>query len=194
MAAPARLVVGLGNPGPDYAATRHNIGFMAVDSLALPKTGWVRKFGGETRSATLDGVACLLLKPMTFMNLSGGAVAEALRFYRLQPEDVVVFHDDLDLLPGKVRVKQGGGAAGHNGLKSLDEHIGPAYWRVRLGIGRPERKEQVHDYVLAPFAKADQAWLAPLLQAVADALPAFLKDGPTPFLARINKALAKPQK
>lgn len=166
------LIVGLGNPGDDYSRTRHNIGFLAVDEIASRYACplWKKKFRGF-----LTGVSdFFILKPQTFMNLSGLSVAEAVAFYRLKPEDVVVFHDDLDLAPGQVKVKQGGGAGGHNGLKSLDAHIGPNYWRVRLGIGRPVTEQgvpvkgdAVTSYVLNPFSKADKAWLQPLLLAVA---------------------------
>jgi PTH1 family peptidyl-tRNA hydrolase len=170
MSQPAHLIVGLGNPGPEYVGNRHNIGFMALDALAARAKAemWRRKFKGEIASLALADQPCALLKPMTFMNLSGESVGEAMRFYKLNPADVIVIHDDMDLLPGKVKVKQGGGAAGHNGLKSIDAHIGPDYWRVRLGVGHPENRAVVTDYVLSNFAKADQVWLGPLLEALAD--------------------------
>ena len=189
MAQPTHLIVGLGNPGPEYVGSRHNIGFMALDVLAGKiKAGiWQRKFKGEIASASLDGAPCALLKPMTFMNLSGESVGEALRFYKLPPEAVIVFHDDMDLLPGKIKVKQGGGAAGHNGLKSLDAHIGQDYWRVRLGVGHPGDRDQVTDYVLGHFAKADKAWLEPLLAALADNMPLLLDGKQSVFMQEMSK-------
>ena len=168
MAQPKHLIVGLGNPGPEYASTRHNIGAMAVDAIAsvVHAPPWQRKFKGKIATASLDGHAFLLLKPKTFMNLSGEAVGDAVRFYKLSAADVIVFHDDIDLQPSQVKVKQGGGNAGHNGLKSIDAHIGPDYWRVRLGIGHPGNPEEVSDYVLHDFSKADKIWLEPLLEGV----------------------------
>ncbi|MDD3029646.1 MAG: aminoacyl-tRNA hydrolase [Alphaproteobacteria bacterium] len=181
MAAFSHLIIGLGNPGEDYARTRHNIGFMVADALALKKgcPPWKKKFKGLITHAD----DFLLLKPQTFMNLSGEAALDALTFYKLKPENVIVFHDDLDLLPGHVKVKQGGGTGGHNGLKSLDAHIGPNYWRVRLGIGRPMTEQNVPvkgdavtNYVLHAFAKADATWLEPLLDKAAAEIDTLL-DG-----------------
>ena len=165
-----KLLVGLGNPGAKYAETRHNIGWMAVDAIAdAHGFGPERaKFQGRLREGRAGGDKALILKPETFMNLSGQSVGEALRFFKLGPEDVIVFHDELDLAPGKVRVKDGGGHAGHNGLRSLHQHIGPNYRRVRLGIGHPGDRNRVSAYVLHPFAKADREWLDPLLDGVAD--------------------------
>ncbi len=161
------LIAGLGNPGTEYDATRHNVGFMAADAIAahhaLP--AWKKKFKG-LMTASPDFV---LLKPHTFMNLSGESVGEAMHFHKLTPDNVIVFHDDLDLLPGQVKIKQGGGSGGHNGLKSIDAHIGPGYWRVRVGIGHPGMKgDVITNYVLGAFAKADHKWLQPLLTAVAE--------------------------
>lgn len=173
-----RLVVGLGNPGAGYAGNRHNIGFMAADTL-VRRHGfgpWRAKFQGRLADGSIGGRKVLALEPETWMNLSGQSVAAAMRFHKLTPEDVIVLHDELDLPPGRVRVKKGGGAGGHNGLKSIDAHIGREYWRVRLGIGHPGNKDMVSGYVLHDFAKADEAWLGPLLDAVADAFP-FLLDG-----------------
>lgn len=167
------LVVGLGNPGERYAHNRHNIGFMAVDAIvrrhvfAPPRA----RFCGETADGVLDGEKTIALKPMTYMNESGRAVAEALRFYKLAAKDVIVFHDELDLAPGKVRVKEGGGHAGHNGLRSIIAHIGEDFTRVRMGIGHPGHKDLVTHWVLSDFAKADGVWLTPLLDAIADAAP-----------------------
>ncbi len=187
MAQPERLIVGLGNPGPEYAQTRHNIGFMALDALAssVRAAPWQRKYKAQIAAAEIDGHDVLLIKPMTFMNLSGESVGEAMRFYKLEAKDVIVFHDDIDLASGKVKVKQGGGNAGHNGLKSLDAHIGNDYWRVRLGIGRPENKDMVHDYVLNGFAKADKAWLEPLMAAITGNVAKLLGNKPDEFMSRI---------
>lgn len=172
------IFVGLGNPGPKYAGTRHNIGFMAVDRIAEDHgfSPWRAKFQGQISEGRLGSEKVLLLKPETFMNLSGQSVGEAMRFYKLTPSDITVFHDELDLAPGKVRVKQGGGHAGHNGLRSLHGHIGEDYARVRLGIGHPGRKDLVSHYVLHDFAKADQDWLEDVLRGVSDGAPQ-LADG-----------------
>ena len=165
-----KLFVGLGNPGGQYARNRHNIGFMAVDRIAEDHgfSPWKSKFQGKISEGRLGSGKALLLKPETFMNLSGQSVGEAMRFYKLEPEDVIVFHDELDLAPGKCRVKSGGGHAGHNGLRSLHGHIGDCYDRVRLGIGHPGRKELVAGYVLHDFAKADGDWLDDLLRGISD--------------------------
>ena len=165
-----RLFVGLGNPGAKYASNRHNIGFLAVDEIARRHgfAPWRRRFQGETSEGVVDREKVVLLKPETFMNLSGQSVGEAMRFYKLTPQEIVVFHDELDLPPGKVRMKAGGGHAGHNGLRSISAHIGNEYRRVRLGIGHPGVKELVHSHVLSDFAKSDRAWVEALCQAVAD--------------------------
>lgn len=165
-----KLIVGLGNPGGKYARNRHNIGYMAVDRIAEDHdfSAWKRKFQGQTCDGVLDGFKVLLLKPETFMNLSGQSVGEAMRFYKLAPSDVIVLHDELDLAPGKVRMKQGGGHAGHNGLRSLHAHIGPDYHRVRLGIGHPGHKDRVAGYVLHDFARSDEAWLDDVLRGISD--------------------------
>ncbi len=165
-----QLFVGLGNPGAKYAHNRHNIGFMALDRIAGDHGfgPWKSKFQGQISEGRLGGDKVLLLKPETFMNRSGQSVGEAMRFYKLEPGDVTVFHDELDLAPGKVRVKQGGGHAGHNGLRSIHDHIGEAYRRVRLGIGHPGRKELVSGYVLRDFPKADGDWLDDVLRGLSD--------------------------
>jgi len=175
------LIAGLGNPGSQYAYNRHNIGFMAVDDIA-ERHGfqtWRAKFQGMAAEGRLGTVKTLLLKPTTFMNESGRSVGEAARFFKLTPDQVVVIYDEIDLAPGKCRVKKGGGAAGHNGIRSIDRAIGPDFWRVRLGVGHPGDKTLVRGYVLKDFAKADEAWLDPLLEAVADAAP-LLVDGGEP--------------
>ena len=173
-----QLFVGLGNPGTKYARNRHNIGFMAVDQIASDHGfgPWKSKFQGQISEGRLGSDKVLLLKPETFMNLSGQSVGEAMRFYKLEPQDVTVFHDEIDLAPAKCRVKQGGGHAGHNGLRSVHQHIGPDYARVRLGVGHPGRKELVPHYVLQDFAKADADWLEDLLRGIGDGAP-FLAEG-----------------
>ena len=164
-----QLWVGLGNPGPQYALHRHNIGFMVADVLAdVHGFGPVqKKFSGWLQEGRIGGARILLLKPATFMNESGRAVGEALRFYKLEPDALTVFHDELDLAPFKVKVKQGGGTAGHNGLRSIDQHIGPDFRRVRIGIGHPGHKDRVTDYVLGNYAKTEQDALADTLGAIA---------------------------
>jgi PTH1 family peptidyl-tRNA hydrolase len=163
-----QIWVGLGNPGAQYAMHRHNIGFMAVDTIAaMHGFGAVRKqFQGWTQEGRVGTAKVLLLKPATFMNESGRAIGEALRFYKLGTEALTVFHDELDLAPFRVKVKTGGGAAGHNGLRSTDQHLGPDYRRVRLGIGHPGHKDRVSPYVLGNFAKAEGDALAEMLGAV----------------------------
>ena len=165
-----KLLVGLGNPGQKYARNRHNIGFMALDRIAGDHGfgPWKSKFQAEIAEGRLGSEKVLLVKPQTFMNRSGQSVGEAMRFYKLDSTDVTVFHDELDLAPGKVRAKAGGGHAGHNGLRSIHDHISPAYDRVRLGIGHPGRKELVSPYVLSDFAKADSDWLEDVLRGVSD--------------------------
>ncbi|MFN3524974.1 MAG: aminoacyl-tRNA hydrolase [Paracoccus sp. (in: a-proteobacteria)] len=176
-----KLMVGLGNPGTKYAMNRHNIGFMALDRIAGDHTlgPWKARFQGMLTEGRLGAERVALLKPQTFMNLSGQSVGEAMRYLKLTPEDVIVLHDELDLAPGKCRVKQGGGHAGHNGLRSIHQHIGDNYGRVRLGIGHPGHKDRVAAYVLSDFAKADQDWLDDLLRGIADGAAALAAgDGP----------------
>jgi peptidyl-tRNA hydrolase, PTH1 family len=169
-----QILAGLGNPGGKYARTRHNIGFMALDRIAEDHgfAPWRARFQGEVAEGRLGQEKVLLLKPQTFMNNSGQSVGEAMRFFKLTPAEITVFHDELDLAPGKCRVKTGGGHAGHNGLRSLHAHIGEAYHRVRLGIGHPGRKEAVAGYVLHDFAKAEEDWLDDLLRGISDGAPA----------------------
>ncbi len=172
------LWVGLGNPGEKYAKNRHNIGFMALDQIARDHgfSPWRKKFQGQISEGRLGSEKVALLKPETFMNLSGQSVSESMRFYKLTPADVTVFHDELDLAPGKCRVKQGGGHAGHNGLRSIHQHIGDSYARVRLGIGHPGHKDRVAGYVLHDFTRADQDWLDDLLRGIGDGAP-YLAQG-----------------
>jgi PTH1 family peptidyl-tRNA hydrolase len=168
------LLVGLGNPGQDYAKNRHNIGFMAVDEIARRYSfgPWRRRFQGQAADGRLSGKRAFALKPETYMNESGRAVTQAMRYYRLEPEDVIVLYDEIDLDAGKVRCKQGGGNAGHNGLRSLDSHIGRNYVRVRLGIGHPGDRDRVSSHVLGNFSNADMMWVTNVIDAVSDAVPA----------------------
>lgn len=188
------LLVGLGNPGSEYAGNRHNIGFMAADELVRRHSfgPWRPKFQGELAEGSIEGARVLVLKPMTFMNLSGQSVAAAARFLKIPVEDVVVIHDELDVAPGRVKVKRGGGAGGHNGLKSIDAHLGANYRRVRLGIGHPGDKERVAGYVLHDFAKAE-TWLAPLLDAVGQAFPLLLAGDDSGFMNRVSVLTAPPR-
>ena len=173
-----QLWVGLGNPGAQYAMHRHNVGFMAVDTIAeVHDFGPVKKaFQGWVQDGRVGNARVLLLKPATFMNDSGRSIAEALRFYKLNVSALTVFHDELDLAPFKVKVKTGGGAAGHNGLRSTDQHLGPDYRRVRLGIGHPGHKDRVNGHVLGNYAKAEMDALSDMLGAVA-AEARWLADG-----------------
>ena len=187
-----RLAVGLGNPGAEYARQRHNVGFMAADAIAMRhRLGpWRRKFRGEVAEGELAGVRVLLLKPLTYMNESGRAVAEAARFYKIAPSDIVVLHDELDLAPGKVRVKLGGGVAGHNGLRSIAAALGtPDFWRVRIGIGHPGDKERVLSHVLGEFHKAELPWLAELLTALADAFELLIAGDDARFMNKVALAM-----
>lgn len=171
------ILAGLGNPGPKHAGQRHNVGFMAVDVLhtrwrGAPWRGRFQAFAAEGSIDTAAGaVKALLLKPQTFMNDSGLALSQACKFYKVAPADVVVFYDEIDMAPGRFRMKTGGGAAGHNGIRSIAAHIGPDFRRARIGVGHPGSKEQVMGHVLADFHKADRPWLDPLLRELADAAP-----------------------
>ena len=190
-----KLFVGLGNPGAKYAGNRHNIGFMAVDRIAADHgfTPWRAKFQGDIAEGRLGTEKVLLLKPATFMNLSGQSVGEAMRFHRLTPADVTVFHDELDLAPGKARVKTGGGHAGHNGLRSLHAHVGDAYHRVRLGIGHPGHKDRVAGYVLSDFAKVEAEWLDDLLRGISDGAPALAEGNAAGFMNAVALRTAPPR-
>lgn len=181
------LWVGLGNPGPEHARQRHNIGFMAIEAIAARHrfAPWRRRFKGEIAEGAVDGVRVLALKPLTFMNGSGEAVQPAAGFHKILPEAITLFYDELDLAPGKVRVKRGGGAAGHNGIRDTVRALGSGeFWRVRLGIGHPGQREQVTGHVLGNFAKVDR-WVAPLLDAVADAAPMLAAGQPEAFMTRV---------
>jgi PTH1 family peptidyl-tRNA hydrolase len=174
------LLVGLGNPGADYQGHRHNVGFMAVDAIARAHGfgPWKKKFHGEIAEGVIAGEKALALKPQTFMNESGRAVGEAATFYKIAPADIVVFYDEIDLAPGRFRMKIGGGAAGHNGIRSIiASAVGESFRRARIGVGHPGDKARVHGYVLGNFAKGDRDWLDPLLDALAKAAPLLVTAG-----------------
>lgn len=189
------LWVGLGNPEPGMARQRHNIGFMAVDEIARRHgfSPWRQRFKGLTAEGSIGGRKVLALKPMTYMNESGASVQPAAAFFKIPPEAITAFHDELDLAPGKLRVKRGGGAAGHNGLRSMDRMLGTQdYWRVRLGIGHPGHKDRVTGYVLGDFAKSDQDWLPDFLDAVAAEIGLLAEGKPEAFMTRVALATARP--
>ncbi len=167
------LLVGLGNPGAKYAGNRHNIGFMALDAMARRWNAkpWRSKHQAEMTDAVVDGQKVLLLKPQTYMNESGRSVGEAMRFHKIPLDDLLVFHDEIDLAPAKLRVKKGGGAAGHNGLRSISAHCGNDYWRIRMGVGHPGDKDLVHAHVLNDFAKAEAGWVEDMCRLSGDLLP-----------------------
>ena len=185
------LFVGLGNPGVRYADNRHNIGFQVADAIARRHNAgpWRRRFSGETAEATLGSARVLLLKPLTFMNESGRSVGEAARFFKMTEDDVIVMHDELDLAPGKVRVKKGGGVAGHNGLRSITDHIGNDYRRVRVGIGHPGVKDMVHQYVLNDFAKSEWPWVDALVDIIADNAVLLANGDDASFQNRLHLAM-----
>ena len=188
-----QLWVGLGNPGTQYALNRHNVGFMAADAIAeVWRFGPVqKKFSGWLRDGRIGAARVILLKPATFMNESGRAVAEAMRFYKLEMAALTVFHDELDLAPFKVKVKQGGGTAGHNGLRSIDQHLGADFRRVRLGIGHPGHKDRVTGYVLGNYAKAEMDPLADMLGAVAAEAEWLAKGDDARFMNDVALRLTK---
>jgi peptidyl-tRNA hydrolase, PTH1 family len=185
------LIVGLGNPGSGYAGNRHNIGFMTVDAIAKRHgiRPWRRRFQGVSAEGPLSGERVLLLLPGTYMNESGRAVAEAANFYKLGLPDIVVLHDEIDLAPGKVRVKTGGGSAGHNGLRSITAHVGNDYRRVRIGVGHPGAKELVHSYVLNDFAKSERDWVETLCEVIADNAGLLAKGQDASFQNKVHLAM-----
>ena len=191
-----KLIVGLGNPGAKYAQNRHNIGFMALDQIASDHGfgPWRSKFQGLISEGRLGSTKVTLLKPETFMNLSGQSVGEAMRYLKLTPQDVIVFHDEIDLAPGKVRLKTGGGHAGHNGLRSIHGHIGPDYDRVRLGVGHPGHKDAVPGYVLRDFPKADAEWLDDVLRGIGDGAAELVGGDGGKFLNAIALRVNPPRK
>lgn len=186
-----RLFVGLGNPGTKYQGNRHNIGFMVVDDIARRHgfAPWRRRFQGETSEGTLDGERVILLKPSTYMNESGRAVSEAANFFKLGVGDIVVFHDEIELPPAKVRVKVGGGIAGHNGLRSISAHVGNDYRRVRLGVGHPGVKELVHAHVLNDFAKVERPWVEALCDAITDNAALLAANKDSSFQNKVHLAM-----
>jgi len=186
-----RAILGLGNPGASYQGHRHNVGFMAIDRIA-ERAGigpFRSRFQGLAAEGRLGGERVLLLKPQTYMNESGRSARQAMDFYKFAPDDMVVLYDELDLAPGKLRVRQGGGAAGHNGIRSLAAHCSPDFWRVRIGIGHPGRPERVKGYVLRDFAKADRGWLDPMLDAIADNADLLAKADDANFMNRVALAM-----
>lgn len=190
-----RLFVGLGNPGKQYQLNRHNIGFMALDIIVERHkfSAWEKDFKGLVCKGKLGGENIVLLKPQTFMNLSGQSVQAAAAFYKILPDDIVVFHDELDLQGGKIRIKKGGGAAGHNGLRSIDEQLGSMYWRVRLGIGHPGMKEMVSGHVLGNFAEEDEKWLVPLLSGIGEYADRLAKGDTAGFMSKVAQTVDPPK-
>lgn len=186
------ILAGLGNPGAAYAGNRHNIGFMAVEAIARRHAAapWRGRFQGQAAEAVIGGQKVLLLKPLTYMNESGRAIGEAMRFFKLAPADVVVLHDELDLPEGRLKLKLGGGNAGHNGLRSTTACIGNDYRRIRLGIGHPGVKALVHAWVLGDFAKADRAWVEDLCEAIADHAELIVKGDDAGFQNKVHLAMA----
>jgi len=190
-----KLFVGLGNPGAKYAAHRHNVGFMAVDRIHDDHgfSPWKAKYQGLVSEGRLGREKVMLLKPQTYMNNSGQSVGAAARFFKIAPGDIVVFHDELDLAPGKLRFKQGGGHAGHNGLRSIHQHVGPDYGRVRIGIGHPGHKDRVSGYVLHDFARADQEWLDDVLRGISDGAPDLAEGDSGRFMNKVALRVAPPR-
>lgn len=189
------LVVGLGNPGRDYSGNRHNIGFMAVDEIVRRYSfdSYKSKFKGEISNGTINGEKILILKPTTYMNNSGVSVSAAASFYKIPPEKVIVIHDEIDLVSGKLRIKKGGGTAGHNGLRSIASHFSKDFMRVRIGVGHPGSKDRVAGYVLRDFAKTDMEWLELLLDSIADSFPFIIKEDYPAFMSKIAE-LTRPVK
>lgn len=187
------LLVGLGNPGREYALTRHNVGFMAVDEIVRRYSfdSYQKKFKGLLAKGAIEGQTVLVLKPETFMNLSGESVHAAMAFYKIKPENVIVFHDDMDLPLCKIKVKKGGGAGGHNGLKSIDSHVGQNYYRVRIGVGKPASKEQVVSWVLSDFSGNDMVCIREVLEKIADNVPLLFKNDDQTFMNKLVIKLPK---
>jgi peptidyl-tRNA hydrolase, PTH1 family len=190
-----RLIVGLGNPGTRYTLNRHNIGFLAVDAIAkrYAFAPFRAKFQGQITEGTIGDAKVMLLKPETYMNLSGESVGAAARFYKIEPVEITVIHDDIDLVEGKLRVKRGGGDGGHNGLRSIDASIGPDYWRVRIGVGHPGMKSLVEAYVLQNFSAEDRLWLEPMIPALAEAVPVLVADDAPGFMSKVALILKPPK-
>lgn len=187
------LIAGLGNPGPAYARQRHNAGFMALDAIARAQGAgaWADKYKSALARATIAGETCLLAKPQTFMNRSGESLQAIMAFHKIPPERVLVLHDELDLPLGKLRLKQGGGHGGHNGLRSIDAAVGKEYWRLRIGIGHPrdtEEKRDVHDYVLSPFSSAEAKHVHDIADAIAQEIPLFFSHSPEGMMTKLAMA------
>jgi len=189
------VLAGLGNPGAGYAGHRHNMGFMVVDALAARYrfASWRRKFQGEVAEGEIAGQRILLLKPMTYMNLSGQSVAAALDFYKLEPAALTVFHDEIDLMLGRVKVKNGGGHGGHNGIRDIMAHLGPDFRRVRIGVGHPGEKGLVHNHVLQEFAKAERELVAKVIEAIAEEAPRLVAGDDGGFMSRVAYLVAPPK-
>jgi len=189
------LLVGLGNPGPEHAGQRHNVGFMAADAIVRRHgfSPWRKKFQGDVAEGTIGGVKVVVLKPATYMNLSGQSAAAAAQFYKIDLQGVIAIHDELDLKFGKLRVKRGGGAAGHNGLRSLDQHLGQDYLRLRMGIDHPGEKHLVTNYVLGNFAKSERAFVETWCDAIADALPILVKGDEAGFMNKVHLLAPAPE-
>jgi PTH1 family peptidyl-tRNA hydrolase len=191
-----RLVVGLGNPGARYARNRHNVGFIVVEAIAR-RYGFPAfrdRFKGELSEAPIDGQKRVLLRPQTFMNDSGESVLAAASFYKIPPSEIVVIHDEIDLRPGKLRVKRGGGSAGHNGLRSIDALLGADYWRVRIGVGHPGVKELVQPYVLQNFTSDEiREWVEPLIDAMAETIPLLLAGDAPAFMSEVARRFTPPE-
>ena len=189
-----RLLVGLGNPGSRYAQNRHNIGFMAADAIVRRYgfPAWRAKFDSALAEGTIADARVIVLKPQTFMNRSGDAVGACARFYKIAPDEIAVIHDEIDLAPGKLKVKRGGGTAGHNGLRSIEAAIGPDFWRVRIGVGHPGVRELVEPYVLQNFSAEEKTWLVPLIDAIGEAVPLLVADDAPGFMTKTALILRPP--
>ena len=185
------LFAGLGNPGDKHTSNRHNIGFMVIDVLAeeYGASSFKSKFQGQLSDCRIGGEKVALLKPQTFMNNSGQSIAAAAKFFKIPTDRIVVFYDELDIAPGKIKLRQGGGAAGHNGIRSMMSHLdNPDFWRVRIGIGHPGEKSRVSGYVLSDFAKADQKWLERLMPALAEHTPLLIEHKDSEYMTRVAEA------
>ena len=185
------LIVGLGNPGPDYSQTRHNVGFMAIDEIiscyGFSRCKVKKRPHGEFTNGQVDSNKLILLKPLSFMNESGKPVGEAMRYYGLDTSQIVVFHDEIDLVLGKIRIKFGGGHAGHNGIRDIEKHVGNGFFRVRLGVGRPDRKGSVSRHVLGNFSRSDRGIIEPMLKLVAEKIPLLLAQNTSDYMNEISR-------
>ncbi len=186
------LIAGLGNPGPNYARNRHNAGFMLIDALAerYNAHGFRQKHKGEVAEATIGKTPCLLLKPQTFMNLSGESIQPFMQFYKIPPANLLVLHDELDLALGTLRAKQGGGHGGHNGLRDIDQRIGKEYWRIRIGIGHPGDKDRVHSHVLSNFSAEEETQKQRVMEAVSEYMPLFFEHSPAAMMSKVAASLS----